>query len=139
MAPGSGRYWRTCFFRPNEVVSSDRLIGELWGDDAPPAARNVLQSYVSYLRRSVGKERFEGRAGGHLIRVDPAEVDSYRSRNSSGRARKVTTDDPEAAAEHYRSSLALWRGPALDDPAVTRCLRPRSCGSRSLGSVQPRN
>lgn len=37
----------------NEVVSSDRLIDEVWGDEPPAAARNSLQSMVSNLRKAL--------------------------------------------------------------------------------------
>ena len=33
----------------NEVVSSDRLIDELWGEQAPPSAAKSLQVHVSRL------------------------------------------------------------------------------------------
>lgn len=37
----------------NRVVSLDRLIDELWGDDPPPQATASLQAYISHLRRLV--------------------------------------------------------------------------------------
>jgi len=37
--------------RANSVVSAERLIDDVWEDDPPAAARNVLQTYVSRLRR----------------------------------------------------------------------------------------
>ncbi|HEY7076322.1 MAG TPA: winged helix-turn-helix domain-containing protein, partial [Solirubrobacteraceae bacterium] len=33
-----------------EVVSSDRLIDELWGERPPATAAKTLQGYVSHLR-----------------------------------------------------------------------------------------
>ena len=38
---------------PNEVVSTERLIDELWGE-RPPAAVKVVQTYVSQLRGRSG-------------------------------------------------------------------------------------
>ena len=35
------------------VVSSDRLIDAVWGDDAPPSALASLQAYISNLRRAL--------------------------------------------------------------------------------------
>ena len=35
----------------NQVVSTDRLVDELWGQAPPPTARNLIQVYVSRLRR----------------------------------------------------------------------------------------
>ncbi len=40
----------TLLLHANEVVSADRLIEELWGDERPPTAENTLQAYVSRLR-----------------------------------------------------------------------------------------
>jgi DNA-binding SARP family transcriptional activator len=39
--------------RPGQVVSSDRLIDELWGEEAGTTAANSLQALVSKLRRSL--------------------------------------------------------------------------------------
>jgi len=103
--------------RPNQVVPADRLIDELWNESPPPAARNVVQTYVSHLRKSFGKDRLEGRAGGYLIRVEPEEIDVFRFSALIERARSVAADDPASAAQTYREALALWRGPPLDDVA----------------------
>ena len=35
----------------NEVVSSGRLIEYIWGEQQPESAANVIQTYVSHLRR----------------------------------------------------------------------------------------
>jgi len=39
------------------VVSADRLIDELWGDEPPPTARGSLQVRIAGLRQALGKER----------------------------------------------------------------------------------
>ena len=41
----------------NTVVSSDRLIDELWGADAPATAQSALQVHVSQLRRVLEAKR----------------------------------------------------------------------------------
>jgi DNA-binding SARP family transcriptional activator len=38
----------------NEVVSSDRLIDELWGAHSPRSGRTALQVRVSQLRKALG-------------------------------------------------------------------------------------
>ena len=45
---------------PNEVVSSDRLIDELWGSEPPGSAANALQVYVSQLRGLLEPQREKG-------------------------------------------------------------------------------
>ena len=39
----------------NRVVSADRLIDQVWGEEPPEAARGTLQAYVSRLRRHSGQ------------------------------------------------------------------------------------
>ncbi len=43
----------------NEVVSSDRLVDVLWGDEPPPSATHTLQALVSRLRATLGDDRLE--------------------------------------------------------------------------------
>src|SRR3954453_10486923 len=39
----------------NEVVPADRLIDDVW-DEPPETAANVLQGYISHLRRTLGPD-----------------------------------------------------------------------------------
>ena len=41
----------------NQVVPSERVLLELWGEDAPPGAANALQAAVSRLRRALPEGR----------------------------------------------------------------------------------
>ena len=50
----------------NEVVSSDRLIDKLWGEEPPETAAKALQGYVSGLRKALGPEQ-----GGNLLVTRP--------------------------------------------------------------------
>src|SRR5262245_5029364 len=59
----------------NEVVSRDRLIDELWGDEPPETARTALQVHVSQLRKTIGAGRVETRSPGYLLHVEPGELD----------------------------------------------------------------
>jgi DNA-binding SARP family transcriptional activator len=43
--------------RANQLVSTERLIDDIWGEDPPDAARPSLQSYVSHLRKALGPDR----------------------------------------------------------------------------------
>ena len=40
--------------RANQVIGRDALIDELWGESPPDTATNVLQGYISHLRKAVG-------------------------------------------------------------------------------------
>jgi DNA-binding SARP family transcriptional activator len=37
-----------------EIVSRDRLIDDLWGDQPPASAAGTVQNYISQLRRALG-------------------------------------------------------------------------------------
>jgi len=101
--------------RANEVVSTDRLIDELWGERPPKAAANALQYHVSRLRKLLGSsEVIVTREPGYLIRVGPDELDLLRFEHLVEEGQRSS---PEAAARLLREALGLWRGPALADVA----------------------
>lgn len=100
--------------RRNEVVSSDRLTDELWGESPPATAAKSIQVYVSGLRKVLGDGRLMTRTPGYVLRVEPAELDLAGFERLVGSARGA---DPPRAAQMLRSALALWRGPALGDLA----------------------
>jgi DNA-binding SARP family transcriptional activator len=96
----------------NEVVSTERLIDELWGESPPSTVGKSVQVYVSRLRKQLGGDRLITRAPGYLLRVDPSELDVACFERLLAEARRL---DPEPAAERLRKALDLWRGPALAD------------------------
>ncbi|MGH3615510.1 MAG: response regulator transcription factor [Pseudonocardia sp.] len=50
---------------PGEVVPPDRLASEVWSE---PASANLVQVYISYLRRKIGPERIRTvRGGGYVL------------------------------------------------------------------------
>ncbi|HEY7731859.1 MAG TPA: BTAD domain-containing putative transcriptional regulator [Gaiellaceae bacterium] len=91
--------------RANEIVSTERLIDQLWAEQPPKAAANTVQYYVSQLRKALGAERILTRAPGYLIEVEPGELDLDRFE------RLVEQGDADA----LREALSLWRGQALAD------------------------
>ena len=102
----------------NEVVSSDRLIDELWGERAPRTAVKSLQTYVSQLRRALGEDTIETRAHGYLLSVPPDAIDSARfdALVAEGQT-ALERGEAAAAATALRSALGLWRGAALGELA----------------------
>jgi YVTN family beta-propeller protein len=93
----------------NEVVPSERLIDELWGERPPATAAKILQNAVSHLRRALGDGRLLTRGHGYELRAAPEEVDlrQFQLLAEEGRA--------SGNAAKLREALALWRGPALVD------------------------
>jgi DNA-binding SARP family transcriptional activator/DNA-binding beta-propeller fold protein YncE len=101
---------------PNEVVSSERLIDELWGERPPATAPKLVQTYVSQLRRELGPGTIETRAPGYLVPLGENELDSSCFRRLAGEGRRLAAGgDREAAGRVYREALSLWRGPPLAD------------------------
>ena len=100
----------------NEVVTSERLIDELWGERPPASATKTAQVYVSKLRRALGEGLLVTHGRGYMLRVEPAEIDAnrFQSLASEGRER-LSARDPRAAGELLREALGLWRGPPLAD------------------------
>ena len=96
--------------REGETVPAARLIDDLWGEDPPESAANTLQSYVSKLRRELGREAIATRAGGYEV---PIAADSFDLREF-GRLVADARDAPSAEATNLlRSALSLWRGAPL--------------------------
>ena len=102
---------------PNEFVSRERLIDELWGESPPPTARKAVNVYVSQLRKVLTRNGLDPIAtadGGYRFRIEPGELDSIRMERLLATAReRVTAGELEAAAELLGEALALWRGPTL--------------------------
>jgi DNA-binding SARP family transcriptional activator len=98
----------------NQVVSRDRLIDQLWGDEPTATAAKSLQVQVSRLRKKIGEGRLATRAPGYVLHVDSSELDLARFEQLLEEARRA---NPRKAAEKLREALSLWRGPALADLA----------------------
>lgn len=103
--------------RANQVVSSDRLIDELWGERPPKAALNTIQFYVSSLRKTLAPhDVIATRAPGYLIQVEPGQLDLHRFERLADDGRQALAEErPNDAASSLREALALWRGPPLAD------------------------
>jgi DNA-binding SARP family transcriptional activator len=96
----------------NEVVSRDWLIDELWGERPPESAVNVLQTYVSHLRKALSAELLVTRTPGYMLQVERDELDLYRFEDL---ATEADGAEPAVAATKLRAALELWRGAALAD------------------------
>ncbi|MCI0632580.1 MAG: protein kinase [Actinobacteria bacterium] len=102
--------------RANQVVPTDVLIDEVWGEEPPGNPRNTLQTYISHLRKAIGRERIDGRSGGYVLHAEPDEVDASRFEALMREAR-AAPDDPASVSATLGEALAMWRGPPLADLA----------------------
>ncbi|GIH96701.1 BTAD domain-containing putative transcriptional regulator [Planobispora siamensis] len=100
------------------VVSSERLVDVLWGEEPPASAPALVQTYVYGLRRRLaeaGRENvIETRPPGYLIRLGPGELDveTFERRVAAGR-RHAAEGAHAAAVRELEAALGLWRGTAL--------------------------
>jgi predicted ATPase/DNA-binding SARP family transcriptional activator len=110
----------------NTVVSTDRLLEEVWRDSAPQEAGRSLQVYVSQLRKLLGRSGIlESRGGGYVLTVADEQLDAARFERLAGEGRRLlSTGDVEDAAERLQDALALWRGPVLADLAYEEFAQP---------------
>jgi DNA-binding SARP family transcriptional activator len=98
--------------RAGEVVSTDRLVDELWGDEPPKAAVGSLQNFVSELRKLLGADVLVTRSPGYLLDIPRDAVDVHRFERM---VREAGSAPAEQRAASLREALGLWRGPALAD------------------------
>ncbi|MGP4013064.1 BTAD domain-containing putative transcriptional regulator [Streptomyces sp. 4N124] len=97
---------------PGRVVTVDRLIDEVYGDDPPTGAANALQSQISRLRRRLGVT-IESLPAGYRLDIDPDDVDAHRFERLARQGRQaLAAGDHGRAAAVLREALGLWRGPA---------------------------
>lgn len=107
------------------VVSVDRLIDAVWGDDAPGSATAGLQAYISNLRRALrdgGQSQVASpivrQPPGYYLDVEPAQLDlAVFAAGCSTAAAAVETGDWTAALAAADEALGWWRGPLLADLA----------------------
>ena len=100
--------------RANQVVPTDALIDQVWGEEPPESARNVLQTYISHLRSALGTERIEGRTPGYILHLEPFELDAVRFESLVREARDANGQS-DRAASLLKEALELWKGPAFAD------------------------
>lgn len=104
------------------VVSVDRLIDAVWGDDVPGSATASLQAYVSNLRRALrdGSEEMASpivrQSPGYYLGIAPDALDLTVFGAAVGRASTaIEATLWDVALSESDTALALWRGPFLQD------------------------
>ncbi len=119
--------------RHGEVVSSDRLMDDVWGERASGGTAKTLQVYVWQLRRALEPGRLPGspphvlvtQSPGYVLRIDDEQLDAERFERlaESGRA-ALEGGEPDRALGLLDDGLALWRGAALADFAYEAFAAP---------------
>jgi DNA-binding SARP family transcriptional activator/ABC-type branched-subunit amino acid transport system substrate-binding protein len=100
----------------SEVVSTDRLIDELWGERPPSKAVKTVQVYVSNLRKALGSGLLVTQGRGYLLRTRAGQLDVDRFQALVAEGRRALRDGKaQVGGDRFRQALALWRGRALED------------------------
>jgi DNA-binding SARP family transcriptional activator len=102
----------------NSVVSSERLLDDVWGEDLPSAGGTALRVRISQLRRALAPDEdvIATRSPGYVINVEPDQLDVHRfERLVRDGDQALARDDAAAAVPLLEEALGLWRGPALAD------------------------
>jgi YVTN family beta-propeller protein len=108
-----------------ELVPSERLIDELWGEHPPATAAKTLQVYISRLRRALtdgtkpSAEPIVTRERGYTLQVGSEQIDAqvFAALLEQGR-RAFAAGDVERAEDRFSEALTLWRGPPLAEFAL---------------------
>jgi DNA-binding SARP family transcriptional activator len=64
----------------NQVVSSERLLNDVWGEDLPSAGTTALRVRVSQLRGALAPDGdvIATRSPGYVINLEPDQLDVHR-------------------------------------------------------------
>ena len=97
------------------LVRSDRLVDDLWGEEAITTRRNTLQSKVAKLRRALGDPLVVVTGDdGYTLAVEPSAVDALTVlRDCVAAAQLLDAGDDGAAADLSAATLQLYRGDVL--------------------------
>ncbi|NUR89653.1 MAG: AfsR/SARP family transcriptional regulator, partial [Nonomuraea sp.] len=99
------------------VVSVDRLVEDLWGDDVPGNPAAAVQVRVSQLRKALedaepgARDLIVSRAPGYVLDAPPGSIDADRFTALIAPSDAAARERADALAQ----ALALWRGPAFAD------------------------
>ncbi len=126
-----------------EVVSTDRLIDALWGEQASETAAKTVQVYVSNLRKALGDGLLVTR--GRARRIAPAAAISHpplRDRppaaRIAGAAEYVAGKTPHIAGVVVNGDRLTIRLLAPDPEILARMAQPTFCAVPSNTPIDPK-
>ncbi len=115
-------------FNANRPVPAPRLIEALWDGAPPQTADNLVQGYVSRLRKEVvGVDRIDRVGGAYRLAVDDDELDASRFTQLLEEGTDALDEGESGrAAAVLRRALALWRGDVMSGLDVGHALAPEA-------------
>ena len=116
----------------NRVISADRIVDELWGDEPPESGVKAVAFHVSRLRDVLEPGRPRGqlngilatKPAGYVLHVAPDQIDGARFERLVGEGWRLLGDDMAAARARLAEALALWRGAPYADVADESWAQP---------------
>ncbi|MFP4554578.1 MAG: BTAD domain-containing putative transcriptional regulator [Actinomycetota bacterium] len=107
----------------NEVVSTDKLIEALWGDEINGREIGTLRVHIANLRSVLEPDRrtrddpeiLLTHPPGYMLKVDDDAIDCHRFERLISEGRKTVREDPKRAVELLEAGLELWGGTPLED------------------------
>ena len=112
---------------PGTPVSLEQILDAVYGEDGGEGARNSVYTYVSAMRRDLGRVVVK-ETGGYVLNIPADWVDARHFEGEVHSALSMLHERPETAATVLRRALEMWRGYAYADvdghgwfqPEVTR-------------------
>ncbi|RMI36153.1 AfsR/SARP family transcriptional regulator [Streptomyces triticirhizae] len=108
--------------REGRPITFDALVDAVWGEDVPGGVRNLVQKYVSGIRRALGEDVGPRWTGSGYVLTGVAIDDLAERRALLARAVAArNAGDPDHAEELAARAEALWRGEfaeGLDGPLL---------------------
>jgi WD40 repeat protein/DNA-binding SARP family transcriptional activator/energy-coupling factor transporter ATP-binding protein EcfA2 len=113
----------------NELITTDRLVEELFGGELSEGAVGAVRVAVSRLRRLLengdGGSALATAPGGYVLQTEPEQLDvAVFERLLREGQELLGGGDAGSAARRLHQALALWRGPPLADLALLEFLQP---------------
>lgn len=117
------------------VVSTDRLIDDVWQGRRSDATVSGLHAYISNLRRALEPTRpprapatvLVTQEPGYVLHVPAGHFDVTRFEAAAAEGmRKLSQHDPTGAVQAFDTALEQWRGPAYADLADEHWLGPEA-------------
>ena len=95
--------------------SVESIIEALWGEHAPASAANLVQGYISDVRKVIGHESIQTTDNGYALAIDDTAVDVVRFHELTRRARTEASTEPQSALALLEEALAFGAGPPFGE------------------------
>ena len=116
-----------------EVVTTERLVDAIWGDEPPPTATAIVYGYVRKLRSALEatSATLSTRSSGYVLDIPGGSLDVAQFERLGGLGRQaLRAGDVADARRLLGAALALWRGAGPRRPR-RRGVHPRRAARAS--------